>query len=63
MIMKMGGMWFLFFPYFMQVFIVISYIPGIVPIVISGWPNLAFSPAYIISHIMATSQPPPTPIN
>ena len=34
--------------------------PGIVPIVISGCPNLAFSPAMIMSHIMANSQPPPS---
>ena len=33
--------------------------PGIVPIVISGCPNFAFSPAIIISHIIANSQPPP----
>lgn len=33
--------------------------PGIVPIVISGWPNFALSPAIMISHIMANSHPPP----
>lgn len=33
--------------------------PGIVPILISGCPNCAFSPAIIISHNMANSQPPP----
>ncbi len=30
-----------------------------VPSVISGWPNLAVSAAMIMSHIIATSQPPP----
>ena len=33
--------------------------PGMVPMVISGWPNLAVSAAMIMSHIMAISQPPP----
>mmetsp|Transcript_91868 Transcript_91868/g.262764 ORF Transcript_91868/g.262764 Transcript_91868/m.262764 type:complete len:205 (-) Transcript_91868:191-805(-) len=33
--------------------------PGMTPSLISGWPNLAFSPATIISHIMASSHPPP----
>jgi hypothetical protein len=30
-----------------------------VPKLISGYPNLAFSPAIRISHIIASSQPPP----
>jgi hypothetical protein len=34
--------------------------PGMVPIAISGCPNLAFSPARIMSHIIANSQPPPS---
>jgi len=34
--------------------------PGMVPIEISGWPNEALSPAYTISHIIASSQPPPS---
>jgi hypothetical protein len=29
------------------------------PSLISGWPNLAFSAARMISHIIASSQPPP----
>lgn len=33
--------------------------PGRVPIFTSGWPNLAFSAAKTMSHIMANSQPPP----
>mmetsp|Transcript_23977 Transcript_23977/g.33581 ORF Transcript_23977/g.33581 Transcript_23977/m.33581 type:complete len:209 (-) Transcript_23977:106-732(-) len=33
--------------------------PGIVPKVISGCPNFAFSEAMIISHIIASSHPPP----
>ena len=28
--------------------------PGMVPMVISGWPNLALSPARMMSHIIAT---------
>lgn len=35
-------------------------LPGIVPSRISGWPNCAFSPAKMISHIIASSQPPPS---
>jgi len=35
-------------------------IPGIVPRLISGYPNLAFSPAIRISHIIANSHPPPS---
>jgi hypothetical protein len=34
--------------------------PGIVPIVISGWPNFAVSAATMRSHIIASSQPPPS---
>ena len=34
--------------------------PGMVPMMISGWPNSAFSPAKMMSHIMASSQPPPS---
>src|SRR5579885_3269219 len=34
--------------------------PGMTPSVISGWPNLAVSAAMTVSHIMATSQPPPS---
>ena len=33
--------------------------PGRTPRLISGWPNLALSPAMMRSHIMASSQPPP----
>ena len=33
--------------------------PGMVPRLISGWPNLALSAARMRSHIMASSQPPP----
>ena len=33
--------------------------PGRTPRVISGWPNLALSAAMMMSHIMASSQPPP----
>jgi len=33
--------------------------PGMVPNLISGYPNLAFSPAIIISHAIANSHPPP----
>ena len=31
-----------------------------VPMVISGWPNFAVSAAMIMSHIIASSQPPPS---
>ena len=34
--------------------------PGIVPIVISGWPNFAVSAAMMMSHAIASSQPPPS---
>ena len=34
--------------------------PGMVPMVISGWPNLAVSAAMMKSHIIASSQPPPS---
>jgi hypothetical protein len=34
-------------------------IPGITPRLISGWPNLAFSAAIIMSHNIANSHPPP----
>ena len=34
--------------------------PGMTPSVISGWPNLALSAAMMKSHIMASSQPPPS---
>ena len=34
--------------------------PGMTPSVISGWPNFALSPAMMKSHIMASSQPPPS---
>ena len=34
--------------------------PGITPKLISGWPNLAESAAMMKSHIMASSQPPPS---
>jgi hypothetical protein len=34
--------------------------PGTTPMVISGWPNLALSAAMTMSHIIATSQPPPS---
>jgi hypothetical protein len=34
--------------------------PGMTPRLISGWPNLAPSPARMKSHIMASSQPPPS---
>ena len=33
--------------------------PGRTPRLISGWPNLALSPAMMKSHIIASSQPPP----
>src|SRR5881394_3133362 len=34
--------------------------PGIVPIVISGWPNFAVSAAMMKSQAIASSQPPPS---
>ena len=34
--------------------------PGMTPSLISGWPNLAVSAARMMSHIMASSQPPPS---
>ena len=34
--------------------------PGMTPSLISGWPNLALSAAMMMSHIMASSQPPPS---
>ena len=34
--------------------------PGMMPILISGWPNFALSAAMMKSHIMASSQPPPS---
>ena len=34
--------------------------PGITPILISGWPNFALSAAMMKSHIIASSQPPPS---
>ncbi len=34
--------------------------PGETPRLISGWPNLAFSAAMMKSHIIASSQPPPS---
>src|SRR6266508_4095051 len=33
--------------------------PGMMPSLISGWPNLAVSAAIRMSHIIASSQPPP----
>ena len=33
--------------------------PGMTPSLISGWPNFALSAAMIMSHIIASSQPPP----
>ena len=33
--------------------------PGMTPSLISGWPNWASSPATIMSHSIASSQPPP----
>src|SRR5579871_1717123 len=35
-------------------------IPGMMPSLISGWPNLALSAAMIRSHCRASSQPPPS---
>ncbi|MOA19988.1 hypothetical protein D3C78_1404040 [compost metagenome] len=34
--------------------------PGITPSLISGWPKRALSAAMMKSHIMASSQPPPS---
>ena len=34
--------------------------PGMIPSVISGWPNSAVSEATIMSHSSASSQPPPS---
>ena len=34
--------------------------PGMTPSLISGWPNFALSAAMIMSHIIASSQPPPS---
>ena len=34
--------------------------PGMTPSLISGWPNLAVSAAMMKSHIIASSQPPPS---
>ena len=34
--------------------------PGMTPSLISGWPNMAVSAAKIMSHIIASSQPPPS---
>ena len=34
--------------------------PGMVPSVISGWPNFAVSLQMMMSHIIASSQPPPS---
>ena len=34
--------------------------PGSTPSLISGWPNLAVSAAIRMSHIIASSQPPPS---
>jgi hypothetical protein len=34
--------------------------PGVTPTLISGWPNLALSAAIRKSHIIASSQPPPS---
>ena len=33
--------------------------PGMIPRVVSGWPNCAVSEATIRSHDIASSQPPP----
>ena len=35
-------------------------LPGMMPSVISGWPNTAVSAARIMSHAIANSQPPPS---
>ena len=34
--------------------------PGMMPSLISGWPNCALSAAMMKSHIIASSQPPPS---
>ena len=34
--------------------------PGMMPSLISGWPNFAVSAAMTMSHIIASSQPPPS---
>ena len=34
--------------------------PGMTPSLISGWPNFAVSAAMMMSHIIASSQPPPS---
>jgi len=34
--------------------------PGMMPTLISGWPNLVLLPAMIMSHVNASSQPPPS---
>ena len=34
--------------------------PGMMPSLISGWPNFALSAAMMKSHIIASSQPPPS---
>ena len=34
--------------------------PGMMPSLISGWPNFALSAAMMKSHCMASSQPPPS---
>ncbi|MNX99349.1 hypothetical protein D3C86_1317920 [compost metagenome] len=34
--------------------------PGMVPSLTSGWPNFALSAARMMSHIIASSQPPPS---
>ena len=34
--------------------------PGMTPRLISGWPNFAVSAAMMMSHIIASSQPPPS---
>ncbi len=34
--------------------------PGMTPSLISGWPNFAVCDAMMKSHIMASSQPPPS---
>ena len=35
-------------------------LPGMMPSVISGWPNTAVSAARMMSQAMASSQPPPS---
>src|SRR5260221_9091330 len=34
--------------------------PGVMPILTSGWPKRADSPAMMMSHVIASSQPPPS---